>query len=73
MKYKYLILKPNLPERRYTYVKETANVILKKNFEISILKVPTASYSETSATQPNSAERRNFETNITNQCITVKA
>jgi hypothetical protein len=62
---------PNLPERGYTYVKNGKRDF-KKTLERSILKVPTASYSETSATQPVSADRKNFETNITNQCIAVK-
>jgi hypothetical protein len=67
MKYKYLILKPDLPERGYAFVKESVNMILKKNFEGSIVKVAIASYSETSATQPISARRKNLRTKIVNQ------
>jgi hypothetical protein len=67
MRYKYLILRPDLPERGYTFVKETGNMSFKKNFEGSILKVPIASYSETSATQPISARRKNIKTKTMNQ------
>jgi hypothetical protein len=66
MKYKDLILEPDLPERGYIFVKEMANMILKK-FEGSTLKIPIAGYSETLATQPISAWRKDFKTKIMNQ------
>jgi hypothetical protein len=46
--------------------------MIKKNFEVSILKVPIAGYSEASATQPISARRKEFKMKTMNQIITVK-